>query len=693
MNRSKPANPPSIWMYLSGLTVALTGLWAARLVVEDRQFTNLVMGLVLSGFTFSYFARRLGWFEQSPGLLLRWAFAGLVVYALFSFWTQGWVLPYDLETTYGSTAIAFLSWLVVFLSFMLASDEHILFVAVPVVALLGVTAPALSGYQSFWLFTIFLGNAAFLLAHENVRRVYAGAAPNPFLMRSQVVVALACGVLAAVTGVIVSWPLRDTTLRVGGNALPANLARVSPNNSVANSFVQPSVPVGSGPVSLSDQAVLEVESPEPLYWRGSVYIRYTGRGWANPRFGLYSRNLYDPNMPFVDTPQRRDGLYTLPVPPLTAEPTRYREVKQRFKLLYGAANIIYAAPLATTVRFPNLSVRVDITGSLTTFYGYRAGTEYEVVSRVPDPTPTELRNAPPATPADVGTAYFELPPDPSVRLQELAQQLTSQYTNNYDKVMALKAYIENTCDYNLNAPAVPTGRDAVEFFLFESREGYCDLFSTALAVLARYAGIPSRVATGFLPGDRQPDGKFIAREKHRHQWTEIYFPGYGWIAFDPTEGARDVTESGTRKQKQQHFWKLLTERYGRLPWVLLVSAIALLLFAAGNELSGRLVVARRPQSRVVRAYLRAVGLLQRAGVARPASITPSEYAARVQRVFPEAAEPMWALTRLLERSEYGRGISEAEGAQAEKHLQQLRAALGRRYRWRRWTRRNRALRR
>ncbi|MCS6949462.1 MAG: DUF3488 and transglutaminase-like domain-containing protein [bacterium] len=688
---TRPVDQPSLWMYLSGLVVAFTGLWAARSVMEDKQFTNLMMALVLAGFVFSYLARRLGWFEQSPGVLLRWLFAGLIVYALFSFWTQGWVLPFDMEITYGGTAIAFLSWLVVFASFMLASDEHVLFVAVPVVALLGVTAPALSGYQSFWLFTIFLGNAAFLLAHENARRIYAGAPSNPFLMRSQVVVALTCGVLAALTGIVVSWPLRDTTLRLSGGALPANLAAVTSNNSVSSSFAQPAVPVGSGPVSLSEQAVLEVESTEPLYWRGSVYVRYTGRGWANPRFGFFSRSLFDADMPFAELPERRDGLYSLEVPPVTAEPVRYREVKQRFKLLYGASNIIYAAPQVTVLRFPNLAVRVDATGSFTTFYGYRAGTEYEVISRVPDPTPEDLRNAPPATPADVGTVYFELPANPSRRLQELAQRLTSGYTNNYDKVMALKQYVENTCDYNLNAPAVPIGKDAAEFFLFESREGYCDLFSTALAVLARYAGIPSRIATGFLPGDRQPDGKFIAREKHRHQWTEIYFPGYGWLPFDPTEGARDVTNSADRKQKRQHFWRMLTERYGNLPWVLLVSAIGLLLFAAGNELSGRLTLARRPASRVVRAYLRAVAMLQRAGVPRKGWMTPSEYAARVQQALPEAAEPMWALTRLLERSEYGPGILEAEAAQAEKQVQQIRTAIGRRYRWWRLARRNSAL--
>lgn len=674
------ADHPSVWMYLSGLVVAFCGLLAARIVIEDRRFTGMMMVLVLLGFAFSFVARRMGWFEQSPGLFIRWLFAGLVVYALLNFWMQGWVLPFDVETTYGGTAIAFLCWLVVFISFMLASDEHVLFIAVPVVALLGVAAPALSSQQSLWLFTTFLGNTAFLLAHENFRRLYRSAGSEALFMRGQVAVALVCGALAALTGIIISLPLQDTTLRLSGGALPQGWASAISNSNTSSSFTQPAIPVGSGPVSLSEQPVLEVESSEPLYWRGSVYTRYTGRGWANPRYGFFTRDLFNPDVPFQDIPERQGGLYTLEVPPVSPEPLRYREVKQRFKLLYGAANIIYAAAQPALLRFPNLAVRVDAAGCLQTFYGYRAGAEYEVISHVPDATPEELRQAPPATPMDVGLPYFELPASPNPRLQKLAQELTTRYNNNYDKVIALKRYIESTCDYNLNAPAVPIGRDAVEFFLFESREGYCDLFSTALAVLARYAGIPSRVATGFLAGEPQPDGKYIAREKHRHQWTEIYFPGYGWITFDATEGARDVTGSSNRKEKRQHFWQMLTRRYGYLPWMLAIAAVSLLLFAVVNELAGRRADSRAP-SRVVRCYLQAVRLLHRAGVARHGWMTPSEYAARVQETIPEAAEPLWALTHLLERSEYGRGIGEAEAAQAERRLQEIRSALKRRYRW------------
>lgn len=680
LNVNSAPQQPSIWMYLSGIVMVYCGLLAARSVIEDHRFVNTITVLVLVGFVFSFVARQRGWFQHTAGVWIRWVLAGLIVYALFSFWTQGGVTPFDVETAYGGTAVTFLLWLIVFSSFMLASDEHVLFVAVPVLALLGVTAPAFSTQQSVWLFTTFLGNVAFLMAHENFRRLYGTGSSSPLLMRTQIIIALTCGLAAALTGVVLGLPMKNTTVRLTGGPLPSGVASAVSSSTAATSFTRPMISVGTGPVSLSDQPVLEVHSSEPLYWRGSVYIRYTGRGWSNPRFGFFSRDLFDAGAPFASIPERQGGLYRLDVPPVSSQPARYREVTQRFKLLHGASNIIYGAAQPVQVRFPNLAVRVDPTGCLQSAYGYRWGTEYEVISHVPDVAPDDLRKARPATPFQIDTVYFEVPPNP--RLRELAQQLTARYDNNYDKVRAIQAYLESTCVYNLDAPAVPVGRDAVEFFLFESREGYCDLFSTALAVLARYAGIPSRVATGFLSGDPQPDGRFIAREKHRHQWTEIYFPGFGWITFDATEGVRDVTDARRKKGGFQNPWGLLTRRYGYLPWVLVLAAISLLLFALFNEVSGRIAISRAPASRVVRCYLQATRALQKAGVARQEWMTPSEYAALVQQNLPEVAVAVWSLTRLLERSEYGRGINEAEMAQAEKHLREIRAVLARRYRLR-----------
>jgi len=77
--------------------------------------------------------------------------------------------------------------------------------------------------------------------------------------------------------------------------------------------------------------------------------------------------------------------------------------------------------------------------------------------------------------------------------------------------------------------------DAVEYFLFEQKRGYCEQFSSSLAVMARSQGIPARVVTGYAPGEYNPfTGYYDVRASDAHAWVEVYFPGYGWSTFDPT---------------------------------------------------------------------------------------------------------------------------------------------------------------
>ena len=82
---------------------------------------------------------------------------------------------------------------------------------------------------------------------------------------------------------------------------------------------------------------------------------------------------------------------------------------------------------------------------------------------------------------------------------------------------------------------MPPDQDWVDYFLFDSKQGYCDYFATAMVVLLRAEGVPARVASGFAPGDFDPDtGISIVRENHAHSWVEAYFPRYGWITFEPS---------------------------------------------------------------------------------------------------------------------------------------------------------------
>jgi hypothetical protein len=130
------------------------------------------------------------------------------------------------------------------------------------------------------------------------------------------------------------------------------------------------------------------------------------------------------------------------------------------------------------------------------------------------------------------------------KVRDLTYRIIEGAGSDYERAMAIKSAIEQRVRYNLKAPQTPRGKDAVEYFLFESNEGYCDLFASTMVLMARSAGMPARYVTGYIINDnkRDKDGFFTIRARDYHAWCEIYFEGIGWVPFDPTEGAPSVGE-------------------------------------------------------------------------------------------------------------------------------------------------------
>lgn len=123
----------------------------------------------------------------------------------------------------------------------------------------------------------------------------------------------------------------------------------------------------------------------------------------------------------------------------------------------------------------------------------------------------------------------------------LANELTHSETSLYGKVKAVEQYLKTNPDfrYSKTDASYPSdGQDYVDHFLFDSKVGYCDNFSTAMIVLLRTQGIPSRWAKGFAPGEvtGAENGlqEYTIRNSHAHSWPEVYFEGYGWVPFEPT---------------------------------------------------------------------------------------------------------------------------------------------------------------
>ncbi len=165
--------------------------------------------------------------------------------------------------------------------------------------------------------------------------------------------------------------------------------------------------------------------------------------------------------------------------------------------------------------------------------------QYEFVARVGRPTASELQaiGAPPV-PA-VLTPYLQVDDGLSPDFGALAREITADAETRYEKTVAIRAYLLKTYTYSLDQPLskrVSDGDlDPLEGFLFDTKAGHCEYFATAMAVLLREVGVPTRNVNGFYGAHYNRLGEFYAvRQADAHSWVEVYFDELGWVTFDPT---------------------------------------------------------------------------------------------------------------------------------------------------------------
>ena len=145
-------------------------------------------------------------------------------------------------------------------------------------------------------------------------------------------------------------------------------------------------------------------------------------------------------------------------------------------------------------------------------------------------------------PSNIRDAYEELPNDLPPIVRELALEVTAGRTNSFERAVVLQNFFRDSGEftYSLEAPS-GNGSQDLEAFLTEGRDGrtgYCEQFASAMAVMARALGIPARVAVGFLRPEPTGADTYVYSARDLHAWTELYFPGSGWVLFDPTPGGR-----------------------------------------------------------------------------------------------------------------------------------------------------------
>jgi len=261
---------------------------------------------------------------------------------------------------------------------------------------------------------------------------------------------------------------------------------------------------------------------ERLKWRGIALSQFDGHRWVvhtrrAPPVPAYGEHFELSRAPF------RDG---------GAGPAS-RRVRYRVLLEPVTTTALFAAAVPLEIQGRFRALGQDETGTILNLRPTYALQGYEVASDAGRPLPTVLRASPTEYPESIRGIYLQLP-DVDPRVAELAQKVTAGFDNPYDKAAALERYLRTQFGYTLDLPTEPED-DPIAHFLLVRRKGHCEYFAAAMAVMLRTQGIPSRLVNGFLTGEYNDVGEnYIVRASDAHTWVEVYFPGVGWVEFDPT---------------------------------------------------------------------------------------------------------------------------------------------------------------
>ncbi|MGH7444867.1 MAG: transglutaminase-like domain-containing protein, partial [Longimicrobiales bacterium] len=243
-----------------------------------------------------------------------------------------------------------------------------------------------------------------------------------------------------------------------------------------------------------------------LHWRGRSYDRFDGVRWHRSEPGPYGLPLAR-SLPPGERVHQLVYARTLPTNPI-----------------FGLHPIADVQPRSRI--WPVREVNGDIR------YLGRGAPVYLVVSAARSATPAELRAASTRVPRRM-MHYLQLPALPD-RIGRLADSLSLGAASNYDRAIRIEQYLRTRFAYTRELPA--TAREtSIDYFLFERRAGHCEYFSTAMVLLLRSLGVPARNVNGFLGGEWNDFGNYLAvSQNNAHSWVEVWFPEVGWVEFDPT---------------------------------------------------------------------------------------------------------------------------------------------------------------
>jgi hypothetical protein len=373
-------------------------------------------------------------------------------------------------------------------------------------------------------------------AHE----LPAPAVPNPSRRMTRSLSGIAVVMTAAV--VVGATAIFFVLPRLSAGYLSA----YAPRNEFVSGFSD-NVQLGEiGRIKQSDTVVMHIEIEgdrggyTDLKWRGVALAHFDGKVWSNPGLRMEpftSNSRSDPEVRLTGM-----GRYNLTRAQINARnlPTDAGDVHALRPLSYKVlmepigTNVLFMAPVPIGVQGRMMLIGVDDSGAVYNHDRSRMTESYSASSLWGQPSAERLERPAGKAPNDITIIYLQLPPRVDRRVEELAQQITVGAGSDFEKASAIELYLRTRYGYSLQMATTPPP-DPLAYFLFERKEGHCEYFASAMAVMLRTLGIPARMVNGFRGGEYNDlTGSYIVRGRDAHSWVEAYIPGYAWVSFDPT---------------------------------------------------------------------------------------------------------------------------------------------------------------
>ncbi len=494
---------------------------------------------------------------------------------------------------------------------------------------------------------------------------------------------LRAGLLAALLALLLAWSLPGVKASTDiGNAIAGadspwrafqdtwtRLFSSLRSYGAGNSDPYQNTLVLGGPRTVGNTLVMDVrvseELPYGVYWQAIAYDTYEDGGWRVADTDI------EPAVHYPD-----DG-------PLDVPTSQGREVITQTVTSYMPnSSFLYAAPeVISTDRQALVEASYDPEGrtlltALRSRYALRQGDEYQVISRVSIADAASLRASSTQYPQWVLDRYLQMPDNLTPETLALADQLTANQPTAYDKAIAVRDYLRENIKYNDQIAAAPEGVEPIHYTLFDLKQGYCTYYASAMAMMLRSQGVPSRVVSGYAMGEYTPEAKnYRVRAVNAHTWVEVYFPGYGWIHFEPTQSIPVVERPETvtlgqglpqaqpvpladralsdDELGQERAGGLLGDGatqgaggglFGDVPWWQVAIGLVLLLSAAAALFLGSRYN-RDVEGDVGRSFLRLGEWARLLGITWRPTQTPYEQADSLVAVVPQGQQPIRNLTR------------------------------------------------